>query len=47
MDAFDAIFIRRSTGKYQEKLSEWVLIEKVIEAGRFPGGGNSHGTHFL
>ena len=48
MDAFDAIFTRRSTRKFQEKLPERVLIEKVIEAGRFaPSGGNSQTTHFL
>ena len=48
MDALDAIFTRRSTRKFQEQLPERVLIEKVIEAGRFaPSGGNSQTTHFL
>lgn len=48
MEAFDAIFTRRSTRKYSDVVPEKGLIEKVIEAGRFaPSGGNSQTTHFL
>ena len=48
MEAFDAIFTRRSTRKYSDVVLEKRLIEKVIEAGRFaPSGGNSQTTHFL
>ncbi|MBQ6521117.1 MAG: nitroreductase [Anaerolineaceae bacterium] len=48
MEAFDAIFTRRSTRKYSEVVPEKGLIEKVIEGGRFaPSGGNSQTTHFI
>lgn len=48
MDAFTAIFTRRSTRKYSERLPEKELIEKVIEAGRYaPSGSNSQTTHLL
>ncbi|MBO7638868.1 MAG: nitroreductase [Treponema sp.] len=48
MDALEAILTRRSTRKYQDKMPERDLIEKVIEAGRFaPSGSNSQNTHFI
>ena len=48
MDALEAIFTRRSTRKYSDRIPERDLIEKVIEAGRYaPSGSNSQTTHFM
>lgn len=48
MEALEAILTRRSTRKYQPELPDQLLIEKVIEAGRYaPSGGNSQTTHFI
>ena len=48
MDAFEAIFTRRSTRRMSSDLPPMELIEKVIEAGRAaPSGSNSQTTHFI
>ena len=48
MDAFTAIYTRRSTRRMKPDLPDRHLIEQVIEAGRMaPSGGNSQTTHML
>ena len=48
MEAFEAIFTRRSTRSMKPELPPRALIEKVIEAGRAaPSGSNSQSTHFI
>ena len=48
MEALEAILTRRSTRRYDGRMPERQLIEKVIEAGRYaPSGSNSQQTHFI
>lgn len=48
MEALEAILTRRSTRRYDGRMPERQLIEKVIEAGRYaPSGSNSQQTHFF
>ena len=48
MDALEAILTRRSTRRFSEEAVDKILIEKVIEAGRYaPSGSNSQSTHFI
>ena len=48
MEALEAIYTRRSTRKFQNKMVPKELLNEVLEAGRYaPSGGNSQSTHFL
>ena len=48
MDAFDAIFTRRSTRRFSDRLPDRALISRVVEAGRAaPSGSNSQSTHLI
>ena len=48
MDAFEAIFTRRSTRKFKPELPPKEMIDKIIEAGRSaPSGSNSQTTHLI
>ena len=48
MDAFEAIFTRRSTRKMKSEQPPKELIEKIIEAGRVaPSGCNNQTTHLI
>ena len=48
MEALEAILTRRSTRRFDGRMPERQLIEKVIEAGRYaPSGSNSQQTHFF
>lgn len=48
MDAYEAIMTRRSTRRFKPDAVDPVLVEQVVEAGRYaPSGGNSQTNHFL
>jgi nitroreductase len=48
MQVIDAIKTRRSTRKFADKKPDRIMIDAVVEAGRFaPSGGNAQSTHFL
>ena len=48
MEALEAILTRRSTRRFDGRMPDRQLIEKVIEAGRYaPSGSNSQQTHFF
>ena len=48
MDAIVAILTRRSTRKFDNKIPDKELIQKVVNAGRYaPSGANSQTSHFI
>ena len=48
MDAIVAILTRRSTRRFDNKIPNKELIQKVVNAGRYaPSGANSQTTHFI
>jgi nitroreductase len=48
MDAIVAILTRRSTRRFDNKIPNKELIQKVVNAGRYaPSGANSQTSHFL
>lgn len=48
MDAIVAILTRRSTRRFDNKIPDQELIQKVVNAGRYaPSGANSQTSHFI
>lgn len=48
MDAIVAILTRRSTRRFDNKIPDKELIQKVVNAGRYaPSGANSQTSHFI
>ena len=48
MDAIVAILTRRSTRKFDNKIPDNEMIQKVVNAGRYaPSGANSQTSHFI
>ena len=48
MDAIVAILTRRSTRRFDNKIPNKELIQKVVNAGRYaPSGANSQTSHFI
>ena len=48
MDAIVAILTRRSTRRFDNKIPDKEIIQKVVNAGRYaPSGANSQTSHFI
>lgn len=48
MDAIVAILTRRSTRRFDNKIPDKEMIQKVVNAGRYaPSGANSQTSHFI